>query len=468
MRIIDRETASLALSSSTRTVQNFGKLLSTKPEKLGQIVHMKPDLSISMLTDALQNVYRQEKQSKSTFTPINAMAVEWQIDVNYIPKVRVTGAISGNGIGGKPETITLEKRYYDRNDTFALDNRQQLFVMKNPEMKGPTKWEYTVVLIGNDPIRTIDTAYGQPGRNTRYRSNYHPELSERGYTKFTSNTETHRNYLSRHRASVDWSADFAMEEDVFIADGKVGNETIYKMNKKEKDCLDQYLLARENSLLFSECNFDINGKCLLQDEKGRDIPMGDGILPQIQRVCDKFTVSNITTEKFEDAMQVMSEKSTKKLGNTWTIICNDKFWNKFNRLMRNDLRFQGTDNAYFWSKTAGSINVGATFTSYEFAGNTLVFMLDSTLSLEYDDRAFAIMLDVGKDEVSGRPNIATFTREGAEITTGNLNGMGGASGKESGEISTSVHGSSYHLLGYSGAVVFNPYRSLIIEEGIAA
>ena len=91
MRIIDRETASLALSSQTRTVQNFGKLLSTKPEKLGQVVHMKPDLSISMLTDALQNVYRQPKQAKSTFTPINAMAVEWQIDVNYIPKVRVTG-----------------------------------------------------------------------------------------------------------------------------------------------------------------------------------------------------------------------------------------------------------------------------------------------------------------------------------------------------------------------------------------
>lgn len=427
---------------------------------------MKPELSVSMLTEALRNVYHNPKNTKNNFTPINSLAVEWEIDVNFIKKVKIATAVSGVGTGGAPVTIGLEERYYDKNDTFALENRQQLFVLKAPTKKGTKIWEYTVTLIGNDPARAIDSTYGAAGRSTRFRSNYFPELSERGYTKFFSNSETHRNYISRHRTSVDWSGDFAIQENIFIADGKKDNETIYKLNKKEKECLDNFMYARENSLLFSECNFDINGKCMLQDEKGRDIPMGDGIIPQLTRVCDKFSFSNLTVDHFEDAMQAVAAKSQSLTGNTISLICNDKFWNKFNKLMKNDLRFHATDGAYYWSKEKGNVKVGSTFNSYEFAGNTVVVMVDKALSIEYDDHAYAIMIDAGKDEVSGTPNIAMFTLEGSELISGNLNGMGGASGKESGEISTSIHGSSYHLLGYAGAVVFNPYRSVIMEEAV--
>ncbi|MCK5788373.1 MAG: hypothetical protein KAH32_05215, partial [Chlamydiia bacterium] len=64
-------------------------------------------------------------------------------------------------------------------------------------------------------------------------------------------------------------------------------------------------------------------------------------------------------------------------------------------------------------------------------------------------------------------NMATFTLDGAEMLSGTLNGMGGQSGRESGQIATSIHGSSYHLLGYSGVVVFNPYKSAIITESLA-
>jgi hypothetical protein len=284
-----------------------------------------------------------------------------------------------------------------------------------------------------------------------------------------SNTETHRNYISRHRASVDWSSDFAIRENVFISDGKEGKETIYKLNKKEKDVVDTFLYARENSMIFSESNFDVNGKCMIQDEKGRDIPMGDGIVAQIERVCDKFLFSDLNIDIIEDAMQSMAEKSDTRQNNHWTFTCNDKFWNKFNKLMKNDLRFIAQDGSYFWSKAkGGNVKVGATYNSYEFAGNIITIMVNQALSLEFTDRAYALLLDVGKDAVSGRPNIAMFTLEGSELISGNINGLGGASGKESGiDIATSVHGSSYHLLGYAGAVVFNPYKSVILEENVA-
>jgi len=50
------------------------------------------------------------------------------------------------------------------------------------------------------------------------------------------------------------------------------------------------------------------------------------------------------------------------------------------------------------------------------------------------------------------------------MISGNLNGMGGQDGRTSGVISTPGDGSSFHLLSMSCGVIFNPYKSAIIEE----
>jgi hypothetical protein len=53
------------------------------------------------------------------------------------------------------------------------------------------------------------------------------------------------------------------------------------------------------------------------------------------------------------------------------------------------------------------------------------------------------------------------------MLSGKLRGMGGFTGKENGvDLATSVDGSEYHLLGYSGVVVFNPYNAVIIKESV--
>ena len=54
------------------------------------------------------------------------------------------------------------------------------------------------------------------------------------------------------------------------------------------------------------------------------------------------------------------------------------------------------------------------------------------------------------------------------MVDGFVSGLGGRSGKESNrEIATGVHGSEYHIIGYSCSVVFNPYRSFILKENVA-
>lgn len=97
-----------------------------------------------------------------------------------------------------------------------------------------------------------------------------PELSEEGYVKSQSNIEKHRNYITTFRNDISWSSLYAAHENVFIsvAEGKNQgclSETIYKMNKKEKELLDNFLVSRNQGLLFNKTNIDANGKATVCD-----------------------------------------------------------------------------------------------------------------------------------------------------------------------------------------------------------
>jgi len=466
MRIVDRKFIDKNIHT-TRTRQHFGALLGEKPHVMGQVVRMYPRLTISNLTEGLRNVYTNKK-AEGQFTPINSYAIQWRIDVNFIKKVRIAAdATPTAGVF----TVSLEEKYYNKNETFALENGTQLFIVAPPVYKGAKNFEHKVKMVSNNG-GIPDAAMLKKGRNTRFRSNYHPELSVRGYVKYQFNTETHRNYLSKHRSSDVQSAEYSASQEYYIergtknaANGKLEYE-YFRLQKLEKDVLESYLWARENHLLFGETNFDANGKCTMQDEKGQDIPIGDGVIKQIERYCEKFAYSVLTTRWLEDIMASMREKSANSIGNTYAFVVNERLYDQVGRLLKEDLRFiSQNDGSYFYSKAANAkVKVGAEFDTYTFQGNTISFMPNRALSQEYPDHGYGIFLDTGADLASGRPNVAMFTLKGSEMISGTLIGMGGVSGNASGEITTSVHGSQYHLLGYSGSVVFNPYKSFLLEE----
>ncbi len=258
---------------------------SDKPAKLGLVATLYPNLAVNILTDALHNIFYNDKKAANSFQPINEMAIEWSIDVNYIHKVKIEQDITSAtpGLNKEPITLVLESKYYDKGDTLALENGQQAFVIAPPVQRGPGKWEHVVILVGNDYSKFFDVRFLKKGKYTRYRSNFHPELSERGYTKYTSNTENHRNHMSRHRASDTVSADYKMKEAVYIEVAKKDKKEYYKLHKHEADVMSSFLIAKNNACIFSETNYDSNGKCLDQDEAGSDVPMSDGVIPQIER-----------------------------------------------------------------------------------------------------------------------------------------------------------------------------------------
>lgn len=469
MKIVDRKTV-IHNIGETRTVQNFNTVLGDKPTKLGLVATLYSDLSINILTEALKNIFYNKQKGADNFQPINSMAVEWTIDVNYIHKVMIAEDVSGTtpGANKAPVSVIMTEKYYDKNDTFTLENKQQAFVIAPPRQLGPKRWEHIVILVGNDYNKYFDARYLKAGKNTRYRSNFHPELSERGYTKYTSNTEQHRNYMSRHRASETVSADYKIREGVYLEVAKKDKKDYYKMHQHEVDCLNTFMEAKNNACIFSETNFDANGKCLDKDESGRDLPMSDGVISQIERYCDKFLYNALSSNVLDDVIGSMVEKSAKPTGNVYACICNERFYTQFGRVAKDDYRFNAPNDASFlYSKEGGKVRTGAEFDGYMVQGNSIVFIPDRALSQEFAEYGYAVFLDTSADVKTGRPGMASFTLEGNELVDGYVEGLGGRTGKESGKsISTGVHGSEYHIIGYSCAVIFNPYKSFILKENV--
>jgi hypothetical protein len=256
-----------------------------------------------------------------------------------------------------------------------MGSRQQVIVTQRPVRKADNYWVVTGRLIDNDYSSILDDTACQIGDLTRFQSNSHPEMSEEGYIKYLSNIEKHRNYMSYFRNDASFSSLYGALEDVFIrvAEGKdqgAMTERIYKMNKIEKDLVENFMYARNNGLIFNKTNVDINGKATISDpDTGRPIVIGDGLIPQIERYASKHAYNKLTPSVFTTAMSAMREKSAKDTENEWMVICNFKFWDEVQTTLSNWLNNYKTTGTFLWSKAEnGYVNVGATYQSYSFAG----------------------------------------------------------------------------------------------------
>jgi hypothetical protein len=388
MKIVDYSTIK-ATMGETRTVQDFSKFLGNNPHKLGLVASLYKDLTATYLTDSLMNIYFNEKKG-NTFQPINSMMFEWNLDVNYIKKVYFAEDTTQTGANKSTIRVVFTEKYYDKWDSFKLENQQILIVTQVPRMLAPSRWEYICVIQGNNIAETLDLRFAAKGRFTRYLSNYHPELSERGYAKYHSNTEMHRNYLSLHRSSESWSQQYAVLEPTFIQVGKGGtdkNDMFYKLSPVEKVVLDNFYISKNNNMLFGRSNYDVNGKCLVQDDQGRDLPSGDGIIPQIERYCDKLVFSNLSVPVFEEVIHTLKSKSANPKGNKYTFIINSRMDLLVNKVLREYLRDYDRIGTYFFSKSGKNVAVGANFDTYMIAGNEITFVVDRCLDHEYENKA---------------------------------------------------------------------------------
>ena len=117
-----------------------------------------------------------------------------------------------------------------------------------------------------------------------------------------------------------------------------------------------------------------------------------------------------------------------------------------------------TDGALFYSKANGiGYKVGASFSSYEFAGNTISFTVNRALTREYK-MPFAMCIDFTGGKTSAKPPISLYTLKGKDLIFNTLQGVG----EVDGNVSTLVAGSAMTAQGYASVAVTNPYKSFLL------
>lgn len=112
-------------------------------------------------------------------------------------------------------------------------------------------------------------------------------------------------------------------EDTLIKIGQGANqgcltETIYRLDPMKKVLMDNFMQAREQMLLLAKGNMSPDGKATISDRNsGRPIPIGEGLIPQIEKYCSKHVASKITVNTLQLVMSEMAQKADSPIGNHW-------------------------------------------------------------------------------------------------------------------------------------------------------
>lgn len=244
----------------------------SKPARLGIVSQLYDQYTASHLTEALLNTYSLEKQKK-TFQSIDSFVVEWDVKVNRIKRVPILSC-DGTGENAGDVIFHFPENYYQKYDTFIVERSRQLFIVMNrPQRISDKDWMVIAKINDNDYASHVDDCgvTNMSGLQTRFITNYMPEMHEEGYTKYQSNCEKHRTFISTHRSDVEVSAAYKPMEQIFIQIGKgQQDDPVYQMNTAEKDCLDTFMAARNQALVWGKANVDENGKPkIYEDETGR-------------------------------------------------------------------------------------------------------------------------------------------------------------------------------------------------------
>jgi hypothetical protein len=405
-------TSNIPTMGDTRTYENFFKYLGEKPARLGVVSRMYSDLTASFLTESLRNIFYQDlKGSKNKYQSLNALQYDWEIETNQIKRVEFAALPVGNGLNGTEITMAFRERYYEKYDVFKIEKSgQQCIVLSAPIRKADNYFEVTTRLVDNSYDIQLDLSACQPGDKTRWITANVPELHDEGHTKWQSNVEKMRGYIQTHRFDASYSALYAAMEDKFIsiAEGKNQgemSETIYRMDKVEKNLLETFLQGRNQSLLFSKSNVDPRtGKPTIVDPiTNRPIYISDGLIPQVEAFASKYVYNKLTIQVLKTAIMNLNEKAERPTGNNYLFICNEPFYYQVGEILDTYLAQYHTDGTYLWSmKANGYVEVGAKgFDTFNWMGNTISFKVDRTFSREFGyEKGYALALDLTGDKTS--------------------------------------------------------------------
>lgn len=499
MRIIQRNMLP-ANMQDTKTLQTWGQIVGTKPEYLAPVSLMKPEFSLLWHTKGLGNIHSDGKSFDGLkgATGIQSLMYEWNIKSTDKYVYEIAEDCTATGLNKTPFTITFSRKCYQEGDTFMLENRQKLMINAPVTRLANDKWQYTVTLVTNTYAdRITDPNALKKGKLTQFISNYTHEADSKGRpTTNQQSFETHRNWVSAHRITETWTGDFLRQKQWFYENKKGSDKNgrpqmeYFTMMDSEKQATQDMLQIINNHLMFGETNMDAAGNCLdkADTELGAfDRIMGDGLISQVEKVCDKRGYSGkLTVRILREAISAIAERTGKYGGGMEiTFFCNQRMWTDVQNLLLTEVKNASQVGTYFYAPDAKTkemkrfdsesigraignpevLKVGATFRTYNWAGYDIKFVVDASLStmVGYRDRAYGIFLNTGLTD-DGQANISLYTIKGAELIVGDLDGLGGQTGTASGKMSTPFSGARRDWKSYSSLRVAVPYHAFILEE----
>lgn len=175
---------------ATRLYEDFMKFLGDKSARMGIVANLYPQYTASHMTEALMQVWDPENKRKG-FKSIDSFTVEWGIKVNRIHKVRITSA-SGTGENKSDVMFYMPENYYQKYDVFIVEEtRMQFRVVNRPQRVADNSW-LVIAQIHDGDYASYVAPETLAGKETRFITNYMPEMHEEGYTRYQSNLEKHR------------------------------------------------------------------------------------------------------------------------------------------------------------------------------------------------------------------------------------------------------------------------------------
>lgn len=155
------------------------------PARLGIVSTLYDQYTATHLTEALMNTYTMS-QAKKGFQSVNSFLIEWDLKVNKVKRVPLLQAPEGTGVNAGDVKFYFPENYYQKYDTFVVENtRQQFIVINRPQRLKDNCWLVIARILDNDYDSVV--AEGTvAGAKTRFVTNYQPELHQEG-----SNSRTH-------------------------------------------------------------------------------------------------------------------------------------------------------------------------------------------------------------------------------------------------------------------------------------
>lgn len=259
------------------------------------------------------------------------------------------------------------------------DGETQLHIQNDPEPSSNNTWKVFLKIISGEKADTVNSALLQDGMEFQLHSTLHEQdFSERGNERYHFGT-TGRTYLSLQRIKYSYSGTaYAMKSNATVSGYHMEHKGVqtfiseadYQMTKIAAGFNENKLLEGKTTV-----SQDLN-KCVLQDENGRELLAGNGIMNSGDGPF-KFPISSrgFTETWFNSFMADIDQyvrpdndglREIALIGGTRLRI-------SFNQFLASK-NIHVTVQNMVWKDGSGKTGIVDTYSYYEFAGIRIIFL----------------------------------------------------------------------------------------------